>query len=238
MYYTTYKITNLINNKIYVGVHKTNNLTDDYMGSGKLIKLAIKKYGIENFKKEYLAIFDNSNDMFNMESEIVNESFIKSPDTYNLKEGGFGGWDHIDDENRIDRFREWFNDRFKTSEEKRLYFSKISIPFKGDEFKGRTHKESSKRKIGDKNKIHQLGSKNSQFGKCWCVKETDVNLIDRKSFNIDSIPNGWITTKEWSNQRKSTKNPAYGKHWYNDGVDNYFMFEAQATHLIKGRLKK
>lgn len=107
-------------------------------------------------------------------------------------------------------------------------------PFTGQEFKGKKHKQSSKNIISDKAK----GSKNSQFGKCWCVKETDVNLIDRKSFNIDSIPNGWITTKEWSNQRKSTKNPAYGKHWYNDGVDNYFMFEAQATHLIKGRLKK
>jgi hypothetical protein len=47
-----YKTTNLINNKIYIGKSNTNN--SDYLGSGKRLKLAIKKYGKENFKKEML----------------------------------------------------------------------------------------------------------------------------------------------------------------------------------------
>lgn len=97
MYYTVYKITNLINNKIYVGVHITDNIDDDYMGSGKNIKNAIKKYGIENFKKEYLSVFNNKEEMYQMESIIVNEDFIKSKNTYNIVLGGRGGWDYVNE---------------------------------------------------------------------------------------------------------------------------------------------
>ncbi len=88
MHYIIYKTTNLINNKIYIGQHITNNLDDGYLGSGKNLHKAIKKYGKENFKKEILHIFDNFDDMDSKEIELVTEEFVKRSDTYNQIIGG------------------------------------------------------------------------------------------------------------------------------------------------------
>jgi len=90
MYYTIYKTANLINNKIYIGLHQTTNPYDSYLGSGKLLKKAVKKYGRENFKKEVLHIFTTRQDMINMEIQLVDKDFINRVDTYNLNEGGLG----------------------------------------------------------------------------------------------------------------------------------------------------
>ena len=88
MKYIVYKITNIVNNNIYIGIHTTDNINDRYMGSGTNIKLAIKEYGKHNFKKEILYVYDNEVDMLNKESELVNENFIKREDTYNIIKGG------------------------------------------------------------------------------------------------------------------------------------------------------
>jgi group I intron endonuclease len=95
MIYYIYQITNLVNNKIYIGARKSKSLDDGYMGSGKYIKRAINKYGLENFKKEILNVYDNPVDMYNREAELVNEEFLKREDIYNLKLGGEGGWDYL-----------------------------------------------------------------------------------------------------------------------------------------------
>lgn len=91
-----YKVTNKINGKIYVGVHKSDDIANDtYMGSGVVIRKAIKKYGLSNFSREILFSFDTEKDAYDCENEIVNEEFVNSPLTYNATVGGIGGWSHI-----------------------------------------------------------------------------------------------------------------------------------------------
>ncbi|GJQ43892.1 MAG: hypothetical protein JETCAE03_33900 [Ignavibacteriaceae bacterium] len=85
-----YKTTNLINNKIYIGKDTKNQR--QYFGSGKLIKKAIKKYGIKNFKKEILE--DNINEkklLCEREKFWIKELNSFVPNGYNLTSGGDGG---------------------------------------------------------------------------------------------------------------------------------------------------
>ena len=118
MFYYLYEVKNLLDGKIYVGVHKTKNLNDGYMGSGKIIINSIRKHGIENFSKTIIEYFTTEEEMFAREKEIVNEDFLLREDTYNLRRGGTGGFDYINT-------------------------SKIT------KFKGKTHSEETKKKIGD-----------------------------------------------------------------------------------------
>lgn len=89
-YYTIYKITNLINNNIYIGLHETNDIDDYYFGSGYNLWKAIKKYGKSNFKKEILFVFNTREEMVEKEKELVNQEFVNRRDTYNINLGGFG----------------------------------------------------------------------------------------------------------------------------------------------------
>lgn len=95
MFYYLYQVTNKVNGKIYVGVHKTKNLDDGYMGSGKVIKRAIEKHGLENFEKVILESFEDQEAMYAREKEVVDEEFLARDDTYNLRRGGQGGVDWI-----------------------------------------------------------------------------------------------------------------------------------------------
>lgn len=108
MKYIVYLTTNLKSkigdiNKIYIGVHKTNNpeIFDGYLGCGVYInkpstymypktpfQYAVKKYGVNAFRREILYIYDNSEDAFNKEAELVNSDFIKLDHTYNVSQGG------------------------------------------------------------------------------------------------------------------------------------------------------
>lgn len=89
--YYMYEIKNLVNGKVYVGVHKTQNMNDGYMGSGAALRRDIKKFGLDKFEKRILQIFNSEKEMFEGEINYVNEEFVARKDTYNLRIGGDGG---------------------------------------------------------------------------------------------------------------------------------------------------
>lgn len=91
MYYFVYETTNVINGKTYRGCHKTTNLCDGYLGSGKILFLAIKKYGKENFNRQIIEFSESEEDMYELEKIYVDEAYVDSDLTYNLRCGGLGG---------------------------------------------------------------------------------------------------------------------------------------------------
>lgn len=93
MYYTIYKTTNLVNNKYYYGVHKTEYLDDDYLGSGDNLIIAIKKYGRTSFRKEILCLCESEKEMYELERIFVNRQKISNKNCYNKNIGGNRGPD-------------------------------------------------------------------------------------------------------------------------------------------------
>ena len=103
MKYIVYLTTNIKNNKIYVGVHKTDNpdVFDGYIGCGVNIyrpytykksktpfQFAVNKYGVDCFKRSLIKVFDTLDEALNLEFHIVDEDFTKRNDTYNVALGG------------------------------------------------------------------------------------------------------------------------------------------------------
>lgn len=89
-----YKTINTINNKFYIGSHcglKINNpKQDSYLGSGARLKLAIKKYGVESFKREIISQHKSIDEMFQAEREILSQ-YYNDDNCYNLSEIAGGG---------------------------------------------------------------------------------------------------------------------------------------------------
>jgi hypothetical protein len=84
-----YKITNVINGKIYVGKDKYNN--PKYFGSGLVLKQAIKLYGIENFKKELIEFCKSEEEYNQREIYWIKQLNSFCPNGYNINTGGKGG---------------------------------------------------------------------------------------------------------------------------------------------------
>jgi hypothetical protein len=142
---------------------------------------------IENFTKEIMQVFSSAETMFDMEALLVNDKFIKRKDTYNIKEGGSGGFDHINNnlelyEDKIadgrkkgySKMRERYTDNewLELQSEKGIKGSIVAKEmYKSgiitNNWLGRHHTEETKQKMSKSNSLNHIGQKNSMYGKCW-----------------------------------------------------------------------
>jgi group I intron endonuclease len=219
MHYYLYKITNLVNDKYYIGVHKTKNLNDGYMGSGKIIRQAIQKYGVDNFKKEILEFFNDSESMLKKEKEIITEDFLSQEKVYNLRKGGDGGFDFIT-KNKLNLTPE--------SLRKRAEAIKLSHKLKPREYSGKKHSEETKQHLSEKRKKFfenggehpkgMLGKKHKEETK----KHVSAVLKEKGSMI----------------GKKGLDHPAGGTKWYNDGIKHLRANEHPGEGWIEGRIFK
>ena len=202
MFYCVYQTTNLINGKIYVGVHATLKLDDSYLGSGKLLLQAIKKYGRKNFKKEIQFIFESEEQMYQKEAEIVTREFIQRPNTYNITEGG-----------KLETTKEAKRKGGLTTAIKKVGIHSVSSRIDSIQRIPLLHEKCKKEKLGVynpkfqkamwlrsmqsearikrvetfKRTQHSQGTKNSQFGTCWVTN----GVINQKIKKEEKIPEGF-----------------------------------------------
>ena len=213
IYWLIYKITNIINGKFYIGKHKTINIDDEYMGSGKLIKAAIKKYGIENFTKEILHICDSEEEMNIKEKECV----ILNENSYNICPGGEGGFGFINSkpelfltEKRLKALQiggrkgapavslKQINDPLFKKKMDRIRSQarqKLKQDYPNGTFLGIKHTEETKKQMSASHIGKHDGEKNSQFGTMWITNGIDNQKISKHNV----LPDGWYkgrTTKK------------------------------------------
>ena len=200
-----YKTTCLVNNRYYIGMHSTSNIEDGYMGSGRRLRISIRKYGGDNHKKEILEFHSNRDELAEAEKIIVNKELLSDVLCMNLMCGGKGGF--ISEEQQRHRSqcagKKFSQIRKENPEIDQQYREKMRIitsngflmgtrPKKwGMDWNGAKHTNETIQKMKEVKKGWGIGETNSQYGTCWITKNNENKKI--KKDEIESyLLLGWV----------------------------------------------
>ena len=219
-HYLIYQITNIVNNKIYIGKHITENVDDDYFGSGKFLSYAKEKYGIDKFVKTILFECQNKEEMDLLEKCVVTKEFCDRDDTYNINVGGDGGWYYSNKQSNcsIKRSIAGKNGRAKLWQKAKAagYTSLFAYQNRhktNDQLSAINKKQQLNHKIamskldrsGNKNPMYQhkytkeqiehlrsakLGKNNNRFGSKWYYDP--ITFESRSFLPNEKVPENWI----------------------------------------------
>ena len=200
-YHFTYRTTNLVNGRYYLGMHSTNRIDDGYLGSGKRLYYELNKYGRDNFKFEILKQFNSREELVQAEISLITEQDLKNPNCLNCKPGGSGGLSNKEHYNRfveagkanlinssVNR-QESLNRTKKTTQYREAMSEALKKSYRNrsGNFKGKKHSQETIEKMKAKAVGRGTNHTNSQYGTCWITNEVDNKKINKG----DTIPEGW-----------------------------------------------
>lgn len=229
-----YVTTNLLDGKKYIGDHSTNKLNDGYLGSGIILKEAIKNHGRKNFKKEILVFFDTKKEAFDTQERLINEYNTLNPNGYNISpKGGLNVSECMSDD--IKKKIGNSNRGKKRSKENR---KKISDSNKGkirdaearknykNAFLGRKYSKDTKKKMS----MSATGRKISDDIKRKISEKNKGKQPNLGNHHTDE------TKEKISFKTSGNKNPMYGKTLMDIWTKKYG--EEKAIELEKNRNQK
>lgn len=201
VHYLIYRIDNLENRKHYIGQHQTENPLDSYVGSGKIIRRAVEKEGIEKFVKTILFDFDNFEEMNEKEKELVPLSacYPNDPMSYNLREGGFAG--QQTESQRIKISQTKIKNGSSKGEKNPMYGTSCKAFMTDEEIKQWKHNKS----------LAVQGSKNPRFGKSWTTGKSEEQLDQRRKRYQKTWEDKPLEEKQIRSQQQSNAIRAYLK---------------------------
>ena len=219
--YVVYETTNLINGKYYIGVHKKNG--SDYLGSGKILRFAINKYGKENFIRETLKSFDIERDAYDFEKEIVDGNLINNKNCYNIVEGGGCPPVHCE----LGKEHHNFGKKHTKESKKKMSKSKLG-KYKGEDSPryGKHHSEEAKKKMSEVKLGKYKGEDSPRYGK----KHTE----ETKKKISDSKKGKGIGKKHSKDSRKKISESLKGKYIGKDS----FHFGKNHTEETKKKMSE
>ena len=173
-----YKITNIINNKLYIGYttatlkERMRRHKNDDINHNTLLGRAIKKYGWENFKYEVVVYEDDKEKLLELEQYYIKYFNSKMPNGYNMTDGG---------EKLYRENNPFYGHRHNEKTKEKI--SKIASLRTGEKnpFYNHHHTEETKNKIREKNskkvamctddyKIIKIFNSLKEAGD-WCIKQ-------------------------------------------------------------------
>lgn len=231
MYYI-YLIVNKVNGKTYVGQRKSSKEChlDRYMGSGKLLKKAKQKYGIENFEKFLIQYCYSKEETDKTERFWIAEYRRRGKAEYNIADGGQGGG--FKGKHHTEESKRKTSGSCKGAFKSEAVRQKLSKAHKGKNFSDE-HKQNLSESLKGKNKgKHRADEQRRRMSE---AEKGENNPFYGKHHSDESkrkISESKKGTPSWNKGKKLGSN---GTHWYNNGKINIKAKECPEG-FVKGRL--